>query len=482
MPLTPIKDFGTATRYRVKVLTKMKSIKGLTLIELLVTIAVLAIVAAIAVPVITNVVSAADQRALAQTQADIDGFVDKYNTSGAYTYDPSTQTFSGYLDLDGNGAATTDEKIEELAIKSSNIVVNGDSAPTVAAEIDFDSTPSTTFAVADYEGSISPETQAISGEAGSAISATTVSVEGYASPYTFSTSSGSLPAGLILNTNTGVVTGTPTEVVSDRVVTILLTDANGLTDTQTHTYNISLAPSVSPAAIAITGESGTPITPTTVNVDGFAEPYSWTVASGALPAGLTLNSSTGVVSGTPTEAVTTEVEITLTDANERVGSQSQSYDISPPPSVALYDSGTTDTSLVGSWVSGYTTNGASGSQQGSYLYLTAPDRNGSDFTWRSNNKIDLTDYSTIVLTMYATNSSYGYRLGAEASDPNLRTRLSDHVASGARQTSEQQIELDVSSVTGNHYILVGIEGAANASWNNYVAGGNMYVTSIVLEP
>lgn len=460
----------------------MKSTKGLTLIELLVTIAVLAIVAAIAVPVITNVVSAADQRALAQTQADMDGFVDKYNTSGAYTYDPSTQTFAGYLDLDGNGAATTDEKIEELAIKSSNIVVNGDSAPTVAAEIDFDSTPSTTFTVADYEGSISPETQAISGEAGAAISATTVSIEGYASPYTFGTSSGSLPAGLILNTNTGVVTGTPTEVVSDRVVTILLTDANGLTDTQTHTYNISLAPSISPAAITITGESGTPITPTTVNVDGFAEPHTWTVASGALPAGLTLDTATGIVTGTPNSAMTTEVEITLTDANGLIGVQSHSYEIAAPPIVTLYDSGVTNSDLIGGWEAGYTSRGGSGSQEDTYLYLTAPDRNSTDFAWHSSKKVDLTDYSTIALTMYATDSSYGYRLGAESSNPKVRARFSDHVTSGLKQTAEQEIELDVSTVTGAHYIIVGIEGAENRSWNGFIAGGDMYVTSIALEP
>lgn len=460
----------------------MKSTKGLTLIELLVTIAALAIVAAIAVPVITNVVSAADQRALAQTQADMDGFVDKYNTSGAYTYDPSTQTFAGYLDLDGNGAATTDEKIEELAIKSSNIVVNGDSAPTVAAEIDFDSTPSTTFTVADYEGSISPETQAISGEAGAAISATTVSIEGYASPYTFGTSSGSLPAGLILNTNTGVVTGTPTEVVSDRVVTILLTDANGLTDTQTHTYNISLAPSISPAAITITGESGTPITPTTVNVDGFAEPYTWTVASGALPAGLTLDTATGIVTGTPNSAMTTEVEITLTDANGLIGVQSHSYEIAAPPIVTLYDSGVTNSDLIGGWEAGYTSRGGSGSQEDTYLYLTAPDRNSTDFAWHSSKKVDLTDYSTIALTMYATDSSYGYRLGAESSNPKVRARFSDHVTSGLKQTAEQEIELDVSTVTGAHYIIVGIEGAENRSWNGFIAGGDMYVTSIALEP
>lgn len=466
----------------MKSLAAARTDKGLTLIELLVTIGVLAIVAAIAVPVVTNVVNASNQRALAQTQADINTFVEKYNSSGAYTYDPTTRTFTGYLDLDANGRASADEKVEELVIEASNVTASVDDVPTNVAEVDFDVTPTATFSVVDYDGELSPETLTITGEVGIAITPTTVNVTGYADPYTFRVATGSLPAGLVLNTTTGVVTGTPSEAVTGRSVTISMTDANGLTDTQNHTYTIAEAPTVTPTTLAITGEEGTAITPTSVSASGFTEPYSWAVSSGALPPGLSLDTATGTVSGTPTQAGTFTAEITLTDDNGRTGTQTHSYDIATPPDVALYSSGTTNTALVGSWVSGYSTNGASGSQQSSYLYLTAPNRNGSDFTWRSNNRVDLTNYSTIVLTMYATNSSYGYRLGAEASDPNLRTRLSDHVASGVRQTSEQTIELDVSEVSGNHYILIGIEGAESASWNNFVGGGDMRVTSLVLKP
>jgi prepilin-type N-terminal cleavage/methylation domain-containing protein len=129
---------------------KWKSDKGLTLLELLVTIAVLAIVAAIAVPVVTNVVNSTDDRAVAQTQSDITDFVDKYNKSGSYTYDPDTGVFSGYIDLDGNGAATNDEKMEELAIDTNrfNITPTGDNAPSDATVANFyDTTPNTTFTV-----------------------------------------------------------------------------------------------------------------------------------------------------------------------------------------------------------------------------------------------------------------------------------------------------------------------------------------------
>lgn len=102
--------------------------EGLTLIELLITIAVLAIVAAIAVPVVTNVVGSTNDRALDQTNSDVADFVSKYNNTGVVAYDATNQTFYGYVDLDGDNTIegvdftltpatyASDELIEELVI------------------------------------------------------------------------------------------------------------------------------------------------------------------------------------------------------------------------------------------------------------------------------------------------------------------------------------------------------------------------------
>lgn len=92
--------------------------EGLTLIELLITIAVLAVVAAIAVPVVTNVVSSTNERAGAQTTADIKKFIEKYETVGGITFDTVSQTFTGYVDLNGDGIGSANEKIEALTIDS----------------------------------------------------------------------------------------------------------------------------------------------------------------------------------------------------------------------------------------------------------------------------------------------------------------------------------------------------------------------------
>jgi hypothetical protein len=54
---------------------------------------------------------------------------------------------------------------------------------------------------------------------------------------------------------------------------------------------------------------------------GGTSPYSWTIASGSLPAGLTL-SSNGLISGTPTAAASsTSVTFQVTDTNNRTATK-----------------------------------------------------------------------------------------------------------------------------------------------------------------
>jgi hypothetical protein len=144
---------------------------------------------------------------------------------------------------------------------------------------------------------ISPGTQTISGVPGTAITPTTAFTPAEFSGTPTYSVTGTLPDGLTLDTTTGVISGTPVNPMAAQTFTITGTY---LTETATSTVTISVAaPSISPATQTISGVQGTPITPTapfTPTGLGGTPTYS---ISDDLPQGLSLDTTTGVISGTP---------------------------------------------------------------------------------------------------------------------------------------------------------------------------------------
>ena len=122
-----------------------------------------------------------------------------------------------------------------------------------------------------------------------------------------------LPAGLTLNTSTGVISGTPTAVTATASYTVTATNSGGSTSFPLSiTVNDAAPSSLSYAnnpATYTKGEAITNSTPTSIG--GVVVSYA---VSPALPAGLTLNTSTGIISGTPT-AVTAPADCTVTASN-----------------------------------------------------------------------------------------------------------------------------------------------------------------------
>jgi hypothetical protein len=78
------------------------------------------------------------------------------------------------------------------------------------------------------------------------------------------------------------------------------------------------------------GVTGVAYSETIVAQGGSGTGYSYAVTGGALPTGTTLNSSTGVISGTPTTAATYSFTITVTDSLGQTGSQGFSIAITAP--------------------------------------------------------------------------------------------------------------------------------------------------------
>jgi hypothetical protein len=121
-----------------------------------------------------------------------------------------------------------------------------------------------------------------------------------------------LPTGLTLNTTTGIISGTPTIVSANAIYTIIATNAGGFTTTSVSILVANASPSAltysSNPAVHIVGY---PVSNTPTSLGGAVVSYAITPA---LPAGLTLNTSTGVISGTPTTA-TASATYTITAAN-----------------------------------------------------------------------------------------------------------------------------------------------------------------------
>jgi glucose/arabinose dehydrogenase len=72
---------------------------------------------------------------------------------------------------------------------------------------------------------------------------------------------------------------------------------------------------------------------TTLRASGGRRPYTWSVTAGSLPNGLTLDTSTGIISGVPTTAGLSTFTILVEDANLENTTQGLSIKINPPPVV-----------------------------------------------------------------------------------------------------------------------------------------------------
>jgi hypothetical protein len=141
-------------------------------------------------------------------------------------------------------------------------------------------------------------TSLASATAGTGYSAT-LGATGGTAPYTWSIASGSLPAGVTLSTS-GVISGTPTASGSF-VITADVKDSEATPQLASYSETLTVA---APAALAVkpitlsSATTGSAYS-ATLSATGGIPAYTWSVASGALPTGLTLSSS-GAISGTPT--------------------------------------------------------------------------------------------------------------------------------------------------------------------------------------
>ena len=152
------------------------------------------------------------------------------------------------------------------------------------------------------------------GEVGSPYPGTTLTSTGGTSPVGWALIGGSLPAGLGLNDTSGAITGTPTSAGTSNF-TVMATDSSASPLSAKVKLSITVAPALSVATTALpAGQVGTPYA-AGLSASGGTPPVIWAVTTGKLPAGLALNGSSGVISGTPTVIGTTSFTVTATDSS-----------------------------------------------------------------------------------------------------------------------------------------------------------------------
>ncbi|HXN27776.1 MAG TPA: putative Ig domain-containing protein [Candidatus Acidoferrales bacterium] len=152
------------------------------------------------------------------------------------------------------------------------------------------------------------------GSNGVAYSQTIVTTGGVA-PITYTVGTGSLPAGLKLN-STGTVIGTPSSSGTS-TFTINATDFGTpplTVASPIFTITINPPPPLSITSTSMSnGITGTAYS-SAIASSGGVPPLTWSVPPGTLPPGLELNTSSGLISGTPTTAGVFKFFPTVTDS------------------------------------------------------------------------------------------------------------------------------------------------------------------------
>ncbi|HXO13295.1 MAG TPA: putative Ig domain-containing protein, partial [Mycobacterium sp.] len=145
---------------------------------------------------------------------------------------------------------------------------------------------------------------------------------------TLSYSASGLPAGLSINSSTGVISGTAS-TAGTSTVTVTGKDTTGPTGSASFTWTVG---STAGNTVTVTNpgsQTGTVGTAASLQISASdsASGQTLTYSATGLPAGLSIGSGTGLITGTPTTAADDNVTVKATDTTGASGSASFSWDI-----------------------------------------------------------------------------------------------------------------------------------------------------------
>ncbi len=277
-----------------------------------------------------------------------------------------------------------------------------------------------------------------------------LTMTGGTAPITWSVSAGSLPPGVTLNPSTGLLSGTPTSA-GTYTFTVRIVDVSGQSDTRAATVTIVPPPVLtipSPPAAQVAVPYNLPL-----SVSGGTAPYTYSLGSGTLPPGLTLNTTTGLISGTPTTQGGYAFTVKVTDANGQSDTRSASITVGAGPLV-ITKSANQSAAVPGSTVS-YT--------------ITVANTGPSAFTG-----VSLSDPLGDVLDDAAYNGDLAATLGT-ASFAGQNVTWTGNLAAGATAT----ITYSVTVGTNGNGILTDTVSSPTSGTNCAVSSGDSRCRSTV---
>lgn len=151
--------------------------------------------------------------------------------------------------------------------------------------------------------------------------------------YVFSLSSGALPAGVTLS-DTGLISGTPVDVGSFGF-DVAVVDGQGNTGDATYTLTVNAATGIISIAPATIPDGTFQVAYSqTLTASGGDGSYTFTLGTGSLPTGLTLDPG-GRISGTPTETGTFNIRVDVVDGLGNTGSINYGFQIASVTNLIL---------------------------------------------------------------------------------------------------------------------------------------------------
>jgi hypothetical protein len=223
----------------------------------------------------------------------------------SYSWRVSAGSLPAGLSLSSAGVISGTPTGTVTSTSNFTVTVTDSQTPTAAST-------SSNLSITVVEPPLSVTTTSLAGGSLDTAYSQTLQAIGGTPPYTWSIGAGTLPAGLSLsNPSTGAITGTPTATGKSNF-TVKVTDSAAASAIANLSITINTALAITTTSLP--GGSVGAAYSATVNASGGAQPYSWSVTSGSLPAGFSIDSTSGVISGTTTATGTANFTVTVMDS------------------------------------------------------------------------------------------------------------------------------------------------------------------------